>query len=136
VITYLLDTSALWYLFRAPGALRSWESHIAAGTFHICEPTRVEFLFSATGPAHRDDLADELDTLCHLSPVPKNAWRWVDTAQYKLTQQGQHRAAGAIDLVVCATAVHHGHTVLHVDNDFATVSGVLKELHQRDAREV
>ncbi|MFI6403121.1 PIN domain nuclease [Streptomyces sp. NPDC050548] len=136
MITYLLDTSALWHLSRTPGALRSWESHIAAGMFHICEPTRAEFLFSATGPAHRDDLADELDTLCPLSPVPKNAWRWVDTAQYKLTQQGRHRAAGVIDLVVCATAVHHGHTVLHVDNDFATVSGVLKELHQRDAREV
>ncbi len=102
--------------------------------FHVCEPTKVEFLYSATGPAHRDDLAEELDDLCHLSPVPKNAWRWVDTAQYKLTQRAQHRAAGAIDLVVCATAVHHGHTVLHVDNDFATVAAVLKELHQRDVR--
>ncbi|GGR89188.1 hypothetical protein GCM10010269_30360 [Streptomyces humidus] len=62
------------------------------------------------------------------------AWRWADTAQYKLTQQGQHRAAGAIDLLVCATAVHHGHTVLHVDNDFVTVAGVLKEVQQRDVR--
>ncbi|MFF0015318.1 VapC toxin family PIN domain ribonuclease [Streptomyces sp. NPDC005374] len=112
MITYLLDTSALWHLFRTPGAL----------------PPR------ATSPSHRDELAEELDALCHLSPVPKNAWRWVDTAQYKLTQQGQHRAAGAIDLLVCATAVHHGHTVLHVDNDFATVAGVLKEVQQRDVR--
>lgn len=134
MITYLLDTSALWYLFRTPSALRLWEGHIAAGVFHVCEPTKAEFLYSATGPAHRDDLAEELDDLCHLSPVPKNARRWVDTAQYKLTQRAQHRAAGAIDLVVCATAVHHGHTVLHVDNDFATVAAVLKELKQRDVR--
>ncbi len=69
-----------------------------------------------------------IDDLCHLAPVPKSAWRWVDTAQYKLTQRGQHRAAGAIDLLVCATAVHHGHTVLHVENDFATVGAVLKEV--------
>jgi predicted nucleic acid-binding protein len=102
--------------------------------FHLCEPTRAEFLYSATSPSHRDELAEELDALCLLSPVPKNAWRWVDTAQYKLTQQGRHRAAGAIDLLVCATAVHHGHTVLHVDNDFVTVAGVLKEVQQRDAR--
>ncbi|MEV0784146.1 PIN domain-containing protein [Streptomyces sp. NPDC050423] len=115
-------------------AMRPWEGHIAAGVFHICEPTRAEFLCSATSPAHRDELAEELDDLCHLSPVPKTAWRWVDTAQYKLTQRAQHRAAGAIDLLVCATAVQHGHTVLHVDNDFATVAAVLKEVQQRDVR--
>jgi predicted nucleic acid-binding protein len=79
-------------------------------------------------------LAGELDALCQLSPVPKNAWCWVDTAQCKLTQRGRHRAAGAIDLLVCATAVHHGHTVLHVDNDFATAAAVLKEMQQRDVR--
>ncbi|MEV0849504.1 hypothetical protein AB0J21_27140 [Streptomyces sp. NPDC049954] len=74
------------------------------------------------------------NALCHLSPVPKNAWRWVDTAQYKLTQRAQHRSAGAVDLLVCATAVRHGHTVLHVDNDVATVAAVLKEVQQRDVR--
>ncbi|MFE9438219.1 PIN domain-containing protein [Streptomyces sp. NPDC006602] len=134
MITYLLDTSALWHLFRTPGALRPWEGHIAAGVFHVCEPTRTEFLHSATGPAHRDDMAAELDALCHLASVPKSGWRWVDTAQYKLTQHGQHRAAGAIDLLVCATAVHHGHTVLHVDNDFVAVADVVKEVQQRDVR--
>lgn len=67
MITYLLDTSALWHLFRTPGALRPWEGHIAAGVFHICEPTRTEFLYSATSPAHRDELAEELDDLCYLS---------------------------------------------------------------------
>ncbi|MGV9311377.1 PIN domain-containing protein [Streptomyces sp. NPDC003691] len=135
MITYLLDASALWYLLRTPGALRSWEGHIAAGAFAVCEPTRTEFLYSATGPAHRDELAGELDELCATAPVPKGAWRWVDAAQYKLTQRGQHRSAGAVDLLVCATAVHHGHTVLHVDNDFVTVAAVLKEVDQRDVRE-
>lgn len=134
MITYLLDTSALWHLFRTPGAPRAWEGHIGAGAFRICEPTRTEFLYSATGPAHRDELAEDLDALCALSAVPKGAWRWVETAQYKLTQHGQHRAAGAIDLLVCATAVHHGQTVLHVDNDFAAVASALKEVRERDAR--
>ncbi|MEU5094977.1 PIN domain-containing protein [Streptomyces sp. NPDC020996] len=134
MIRYLLDTQALWYLFRTPGALSPWEGHIGAGVFHICEPTRTEFLCSTTGPAHRDEMAEELDVLCRPAPVPKNARRWVDTAQYKLTQHGQHRAAGPIDLLVCATAVHHGHTVLHVDDDFVAVADVLKEVQQRDAR--
>ncbi|MDO0927848.1 PIN domain-containing protein [Streptomyces sp. TG1A-8] len=134
MVTYLVDTSALWHLFRTPGALRPWGVHIAAGVFHLCEPTRTESLHSATSSSHRDEPAEELDALCLHSPVPENAWRWVDTARYKLTRQGRHRAAGAIGLLACATAVHHGHTVLHVDSDFATVAGVLKEVQQRDAR--
>jgi predicted nucleic acid-binding protein len=135
VNTYLLDTSALWHLFRTPGALRPWEGYIGAGAFRICEPTRAEFLYSARNPAHRDDLADELDALCALAPVPRNAWRWVDTAQYKLTQKGQHRSAGAIDLLVCATAVHHDLTVLHLDDDFTTVARVVTELRERTVRD-
>ncbi len=53
---------------------------------------------------------------------------------YRRPTLQRHRAAGAIDLLVWATAVHHGHTVLHVDNDFATVAAVLKEVQQRDVR--
>jgi predicted nucleic acid-binding protein len=37
-------------------------------------------------------------------------------------------------LLVCATAVHHGLTVLHADSDFADVAGVLPEVQQRDIR--
>lgn len=134
MIGYLIDASGLWHLLRTPELMTAWEGHIAAGALRVCEPTRTEFLYSATGPAHRDELAEELDTICALAPVPKNAWRWVDTAQYKLTQKGQNRSAGAIDLVVCATAVHYGLTVLHVDNDFVTVAAVLPEVGQHDIR--
>ena len=134
MIGYLLDASGLWHLLRTPELMTAWEGHIAAGALRVCEATRTEFLYSATGPAHRDELAEELDTLAELAPVPKTAWRWVDTAQYKLTQKGQHRAAGPLDLLVCATAVHHGLTVLHVDNDYPTVAAVLPELQQRDIR--
>ncbi|WAL73404.1 PIN domain-containing protein [Kitasatospora sp. YST-16] len=134
MIGYLVDASALWHLFRTPGALGAWEGHIAAGALHVCEPTRAEFLYSATSPAHRDELADELDTLCGTAAVPKSAWRWVDSAQYRLTQRSLHRSAGAIDLLVCATAAHHDLTVLHVDNDFTTVASVVPDLRERDAR--
>jgi predicted nucleic acid-binding protein len=111
-----------------------WADHIAAGALRVCEPTRTEFLYSATGPAHRDELAEELDVLCQVAPVPKNGWRWVDNAQYKLTQKGQHRGPGPVDLLVCATAVHHGLIVLHVDGDFATVADVVPGVQQRDIR--
>jgi predicted nucleic acid-binding protein len=134
LIGYLLDTSGLWYLLRTPVAMAVWADHIAAGALRVCEPTRTEFLYSATGPAHRDELAGELDDLCRIAPVPKDGWRWVDNAQYKLTQKGQHRGPGPVDLLVCATAVHHGLIILHVDNDFATVADVVAGVQQRDIR--
>jgi len=89
LIGYLLDTSGLWHLLRTPVVMAVWADHIAAGALRVCEPTRVEFLYSATGP---------------------------------------------IDLLVCATAVHHGLTVLHVDGDFVTVADVMPEVRQRDIR--
>jgi predicted nucleic acid-binding protein len=134
LIGYLLDTSGLWYLLRTPAVMAVWADHVAAGALRVCEPTRTEFLYSATGPAHRDELAEELDDLCRPAPVPKNGWRWVDNAQYKLTQKGQHRGPGPVDLLVCATAVHHGLIVLHAGNDFATVADVVPDVQQRDIR--
>ncbi len=134
MIGYLLDTSAIWHIFRNPDVANVWHGQVRPGALHVCEVTRTEFLFSATGPADRDALAEELDDLAGLVPVPKTVWRWVDTAQYKLTLRGQHRAAGPVDLVVCATAVHHDLTVLHVDNDFAAIASVLTKVRQLDIR--
>ncbi|WP_225801980.1 PIN domain-containing protein [Streptomyces sp. NK15101] len=58
----------------------------------------------------------------------------METDRDKLTRKGQHRAAGVVDLLLCATAVHHGSTLLHRDDDFATVARVLKEVAQQDVR--
>ena len=100
----------------------------------MCEATRAEFLYSATSSAHRDELIADLDELTTSVQIPQRAWHWIETAQYKLTQRGLHRSAGPIDLLVCATAVHHDLAVLHVDNDFRTVASVIPELRERDAR--
>lgn len=131
---HLLDTSALWFLFRDARAMDAWHEHIASGAFGICEATRAEFLYSAMSTEHRDELAEDLDRMCRTVPVPKHAWRWVETAQHRLTHRGQHRSAGVIDLLVCATAVHHDRTVLHLDNDFRSVASVMTELRERDVR--
>jgi predicted nucleic acid-binding protein len=131
---FLLDTSAFWHLTRSPEAMKAWEHYGAEGLFHVSEPTRAEILYSAENAAHRDEMAGVLDILCEPAPVPKDAWRWVDVAQYKLTLRSQHRCPGPIDLLVAATAVHHGFTVLHVDNDFLTIASALSEVQQQDIR--
>lgn len=131
---FLLDTSAFWHLTRDPEAMKAWEHYGAEGLFHVSEPTRAEILYSAENAAQRDEMAGLLDILCELALVPKDAWRWVDAAQYKLTLKSLHRGPGPIDLLVAATAVHHGLTLLHVDNDFVTIASVQPELRQQDIR--
>ncbi|GAM46101.1 hypothetical protein NSK11_contig00028-0040 [Nocardia seriolae] len=54
--------------------------------------------------------------------VPEHADRWVAATQYRMSRAGEHRIASAIDLIIAATAAHHGLTVLRDDNDFATVA--------------
>jgi predicted nucleic acid-binding protein len=131
---YLIDASGFWEILR-DGDIRSrWIGPIEAGLINVCAPTRIEYLYSAQSPAHRDEMEEELNTLFETVTVPKDAWRWCETAQYKLTQKSQHRSAGAIDLVLCATAVHHDLTILHNDDDFPTVSRVLPEVMQANVR--
>ncbi|APE21749.1 MULTISPECIES: PIN domain nuclease [Streptomyces] len=134
MITYLVDTSAYVHLGTDPAAQRRWDAEIETGAIGMCEATRTELLFSAVNADDREAIEEDLAAMFAPVRVPKDAWRWVESAQYKLTQKGQHRAAGVIDLLICATAVHHGLTVLHRDNDFATVARVLKEVEQQDVR--
>ncbi|WP_218007377.1 hypothetical protein [Nocardia otitidiscaviarum] len=49
---------------------------------------------------------------------------------------GEHRSASAIALIIAATAAHHGLTVLHDDNDFATLACHAPELGQHNIRDI
>jgi predicted nucleic acid-binding protein len=135
IASYLIDASAWWHLSKNPTAMERWHPFLAAGAVGVISPTRTEILRSATGPAHRDELAEELDAICGVPiPLAKDVWRQVDTAQYRLTQKSQHRGAGPVDLAVAVTAAHHGLTVLHVDNDYRAIAAVLPEVAERDVR--
>jgi hypothetical protein len=60
------------------------------------------------------------DTHHLASPQVGKSLTWGDTCIWML-----------IDLLVAATAVHHGLSVLHVDNDFVTIASGLSELRQK-----
>ncbi len=64
-------------------------------------------------------------------PVPKRAWAWIEAAQYRLAQRGQHQSLSAVDWLVCATAAHHGLVVIHDDNDFRAAARVLPDVTER-----
>jgi predicted nucleic acid-binding protein len=133
--SFLIDTSAYVRLESDRDLRSQWLRHIESGMIKISKSTRTEILFSARNSADRDDLEVELaDMFGPAVSAPKSIWDWIDTAQYKLTQKGQHRAAGLADLLLAGTAVHHDMTVLHLDDDFATVARVISEFRERDIR--
>ncbi len=64
-------------------------------------------------------------------PVPKSAWRWIESAQYRLAGAGVLRALSVVDLLVCATAADRGLTVVHDDADFEVAERHLPEVSAR-----
>ncbi|WP_234329906.1 PIN domain-containing protein [Streptomyces viridochromogenes] len=54
--------------------------------------------------------------------VPRNAGRWISAVRHRMAQAGEHRGASAVDLVIAATAAHHGLAVLHGDADYRAIA--------------
>lgn len=61
-------------------------------------------------------------------PAPKSVWRWIDSAQHRLSGVRAVRALSVVELLVCGTAATNGLVVLHDD--------ALYELAARHLRDV
>ncbi|MFF2148118.1 PIN domain-containing protein [Kitasatospora sp. NPDC058190] len=127
---YLLDTSALVRVLREPKLQNAWYDAIDAGSIASCYPQRAEFLYSARDGREYDEISEMFAELYPDVSVPKNAGRWIDTVQRRMALAGQHRGASAVDLVIAATAAHHGLTVLHDDADYRTVARYAADLSE------
>jgi hypothetical protein len=57
-------------------------------------------------------------------PMSDGAWERADEVQQALTERGQHRSAGPVDLLIAATAEHQRLILLTDDKDFAVVASV------------
>lgn len=75
------------------------------------------------------------DALYPDAAVPKGAWRWIDSAQYRLLRREAHRAMSAVDLLICATAAQHALVVLHDDADFVAAARCLPDVRERSVRD-
>jgi predicted nucleic acid-binding protein len=136
VIRYLLDSSALWRILRDTALRAAWAEVISAGAVGSCQPQRVEFRRSARTIDEYEQMLGMFAALYPDAAVPKAAWRWIESAQYRLLRHGAHRALSAVDLLICATAAHRDLVVLHDDNDFATAARYLPGLRERVIRDV
>jgi len=131
-LIYLLDTSGLVRLLAAPKLQSAWYDAIVAEAIASCYPQRAEFLYSARNGREYDEIAEMFAGRYRDAAVPKNVGRWISAVQLRMAQAGEHRSASAVDLIIAATAAHHGLTVLHDDADYRTVARHAPDLSEHN----
>jgi predicted nucleic acid-binding protein len=129
-VQFLVDTSALVRIFREETVRRRWEQQITAGILAVCPVIELEFLYSARSKADRQELVELLRAAFAWVVVPDRAFDRATEVQALLTDLGAHRSAGAVDLLVAATAELHGLTLLHYDHDFDQIVRVTAQRAQ------
>ena len=128
---YLADSSALWRLLRDSNVRTGWSDVISDHAIGSCQPQRVEFRRSARDLDEYEQMTSMFADLYPDVAVPKSAWSWVESAQYRLLRGGAHRALSCVDLLICACAAIRGLVVLHDDNDFVAAARHLPDLAER-----
>ncbi|MFG2295281.1 PIN domain-containing protein [Streptomyces sp. NPDC048603] len=136
MLRYLIDSSALWRLQRSRELNEAWAHEIDEGSIGSCRPQRTEFRASARDLDEFEAMTDMFDDLFPEAVVPKSAWQWIETAQYRLARRGRHQSLSVVDWLICATAAHHGLIVLHDDKDFSAAAGLLSDLQERNVHQV
>jgi predicted nucleic acid-binding protein len=121
---FLIDTSALARFLRGDAEQYGWDQAAAAGLIATCPVTELEFFYSARSAEDRARGIEDMRLLFGWVPVDDRAYERAWRVQELLTRKGQHRSAGAVDLVVAATAELQGLTLLHRDHDFDCVAAV------------
>lgn len=136
MIRYLIDSSALWRILRSEDTRSAWSAAIRSGAVGSCDPQRVEFRRSARNLDEYEQMSAMFDELYPDVAVPKSAWRWIESAQYRLLREGAHRSMSAVDLLICATAAHHGLSVVHDDHDYTAAARLLEDVRERHVGDI
>jgi predicted nucleic acid-binding protein len=120
---YLIDTSGIFRILQDK-LRQAWSDQLAAGVIATCPVVELEFLYSARSLADRLETLRLLHDLFGWVPMSEHAWERAAEVQQLLTETGQHRSAGPIDLLIAATAERERLIVLCDDHDFQTVAAV------------
>jgi predicted nucleic acid-binding protein len=127
-----VDSTAVWRLHRDRELSNAWADDVEIGALGSCRPQQVEFRRSARQLEEFEAMTAMFAELYPEVPVPKAAWNWIDSAQFRLAVRGHHRALSVVDWLICATAAHHDLVVLHDDQDFRAAAGLLPDLREHN----
>lgn len=120
---YLIDTSGLFRILQEQHR-RAWSDQLASGVIATCPIVELEFLYSARSRADRTEKRRMLEAVFGSVPMSDAAHERADEVQQALTERGQHRSAGPVDLLIAATAERERLTLLCDDRDFEVVATV------------
>jgi predicted nucleic acid-binding protein len=120
---YLIDTSGLFRILQSE-LRKAWSDQLAAGVIATCPVVELEFLYSARSLADRLEKQRLMRDLFGWVPMPEGIYERAEAVQQLLTEAGTHRSAGAVDLLIAATAERARLTVLCDDRDYRTVATV------------
>ncbi|WP_432836762.1 PIN domain nuclease [Dactylosporangium sp. CA-092794] len=95
-----------------------WQPQITAGVIGICPITELELLYSARSKADREEWLELFDATFAWVTMPDGIYGRATEVQAAMTARGTHRSAGAVDLLLAATAELSGLTLVHYDHDF------------------
>ena len=133
---YLLDTSGLVRLLGNADLQEAWYDAVDAEAIASCYPQRTEFLYTARTASEYDEISEMCGDLYPDVSVPKNAGRWIASVQHHMARAGEHRSASAVDLMIAATAAHHGLTVLHDDAGYRSVARHAPDLTEHNVHDI
>ncbi|MBM2615364.1 PIN domain nuclease [Actinoplanes sp. LDG1-06] len=119
---FLIDTSAVVRLLRNPDVRARWQPQITAGVMGICPITELELLHSARSKADREEWLELLNATFAWIVMPDQVFGRAAEIQAAMTARGTHRSAGAVDLILAATAELNDLTLVHYDRDFDEVA--------------
>ncbi|MEU8887179.1 PIN domain nuclease [Streptomyces sp. NPDC048442] len=121
-VAYVIDTSAAVRLLTSKEFDERWGQALDNGLIALCDLTELEMLYSARSGADRYAKQERLRRLFSWTPMPDGIYVRAREVQQLLTDNGEHRSAGPVDLLVAATAELSGLVLLHYDRDFETVA--------------
>jgi predicted nucleic acid-binding protein len=130
IARYLVDKSAL-ARWDEPTVAAVLDPALTAGLLWTCRPVELEVLFSAQSPAEYAGAASDRTATYKDAPLAPEIGVIALELQAAMATAGALRAAGPIDLLIAATAIHHDLTVLHYDGDYELLSDADHRLAQR-----
>ena len=120
---YLIDTSGIFRILQSE-ARKAWSDQLTAGVIAICPIVELEFLYSARSLRDRLEKRRLIRDLFGWVPMHDRAHERASEVQQSLTETGAHRSAGAVDLLIAATAEHERLIVLTDDHDFQAIAAI------------
>jgi predicted nucleic acid-binding protein len=120
---YLIDTSGLFRILQSP-LRKAWSDQLATGVIAVCPIVELEFLYSARSLGDRLEKKRLLRDVFGWVSMNDGAFARADEVQQLLTENGAHRSASPVDLLIAATAERERLVVLCDDRDYLTVATV------------